>query len=76
MANYVKLFGTEIQKRRKKLGLSQEVLAEKADIHRTYVSDIENGKADLSLYIANKITKALNMKLSQVIAKVEEETGR
>lgn len=74
MVNFAKDFGSEIQMLRKQLGLSQEAFAEKAGIHRTYVSAIENGKADLSLGIANKVTKALGKKLSQVIAEVEQRS--
>lgn len=72
MKSFVKIFGAKIKEYRKQLGLSQEAVAEKAGIHRTYVSAIENGKTDLSLSIADKIAKALGKKLSQVIAEVEQ----
>ena len=73
MKKFVRDFGVEIRKYRKELGASQETIAEKAGIHRTYLSAIENGKADLSLSIADKVTKALGKKLSQVIAEVEKD---
>ena len=39
-----KMFGQVVRRRREKLGLSQEALADRAGIHRTYVSSIELGK--------------------------------
>jgi ribosome-binding protein aMBF1 (putative translation factor) len=38
-------FGDAVRHRREELGLTQEDLAEKARIHRTYLSDIEKGAA-------------------------------
>ena len=62
-----KKFGQAVRKRRQQLGLSQEVFAEKADIHRTYVSDIELGKVEVSLRVAGKIAKALKIGLGQLV---------
>ena len=42
-----------------------------AGIHRTYVSSIELGKVDPGLGVTNKITRALGMKLSEIISKAE-----
>ena len=62
-------FGIAVRQRRHKLGLSQEAFAEKADIHRTYVSEIELGKVEVSLRIAQKVAKALGLPLSKLIKK-------
>ena len=43
------LYGNAIKKRRSELGWSQEELAEVAQLHRTYIADIERGKRNLSL---------------------------
>jgi len=40
-------FGTAVRSRRKRLGISQEELAGRAGLHRTYVADIERGAATL-----------------------------
>lgn len=64
-------FGMLIRKYRLKLKLSQEILAEKADIHRTYVSDIELGKVDISISVAYKIAKALNLSFNRLAKEVE-----
>ena len=59
-------FGTSVRRHRHKLGLSQEEFAEKADIHRTYVSDIELGKVEVGIRVAQKIAKALRVSLSKL----------
>ena len=57
-------FGKAIRRRRRELDLSQEELAERAELHRTYVSDIERGDRNPSLENIQKLAKALNMKVS------------
>ena len=59
--------GRLIRGYRIKLKLSQETLAERADIHRTYVSDIELGKVEISVTVASRIAKALNLSLSRLV---------
>ena len=63
--------GGLIRKYRLKLKLSQETLAEKADIHRTYVSDIELGKVVISVTVASRIAKALNIPFSRLVKEAE-----
>jgi CheY-like chemotaxis protein len=53
-------FGTAIRTRRKRLGLSQEELAGRAGLHRTYVADIERGARNLSLANIEKLALALD----------------
>jgi CheY-like chemotaxis protein len=52
-------FGTAVRSRRKRLGISQEELAGRAGLHRTYVADIERGARNLSLANIEKLAKAL-----------------
>lgn len=66
-------FGMAVRRRRHQLGLSQEVFAEKANIHRTYVSSIELGKVDISLSIAKKIAQGLGISLNILIKEAETE---
>lgn len=54
-------FGISLKAWRKRLGLSQEELAERADLHRTYVSDVERGSRNLSLESITRIAQALNI---------------
>ena len=44
-----KEFGMMVRHHRRRLGLSQEALAERANLHRTYVTDVERGARNLSL---------------------------
>ena len=70
--NFRKEFGLITRKRRHKLGISQEKLAERANIHRTYVSSIELGKVDVGISVAWKIAKALGLPLNKLIKKTED----
>lgn len=62
------LFGKNVKKIRIEKGLSQEKLALKAGIDRTYLPSIEKGVRNVSLKIAEKIAKALNVKLKDLIS--------
>jgi len=66
-------FGTAVKFRREELGLTQEDLAEKAGIHRTYLSDIERGTRNLSLINIEKLAVALSTTMSDLFAAVERE---
>ena len=52
-------FGRNISKRRLKLGISQERLAELAQLDRTYISSTERGKRNVSLINICKLAAAL-----------------
>ena len=67
--------GSLIRKYRLKLKLSQEAMAEKADIHRTYVSDIELGKVEISVTVASRIAKALKVPFSRLVKEAENKTN-
>ncbi len=66
-----RLFGAEVKRRRTGLGMSQEQLAERADLHRTYVSDVEGGKRNPSLASIGRLAKALGTSLATVFSSVE-----
>jgi transcriptional regulator with XRE-family HTH domain len=65
-------FGQAVKKLRMELGLSQEVLAEKASLHRTYIADIERGKRNISLRNIEKIAGALSLKMADLMALVSK----
>lgn len=52
--------GNRIRELRTAAGLSQEKLALAADIDRTYIASVENGKRNISIVNLEKIIKALN----------------
>lgn len=64
-------FGIAVRRKRHKLNLSQEDFADKADIHRTYVSSIELGKVDVGIGTAYKLAAALGLPLSTLIKEAE-----
>jgi len=66
-SGYVKSrFGLAIKQRRQEIGISQEVLAERAGLHRTYIGDIERGARNLSLENIEKIARALQISISDL----------
>lgn len=65
--NINELFGKRIKECRLSLKLSQEALANLAEIDRTYLPKVERGERNISLAIAKKIADALNVKLSKLL---------
>jgi transcriptional regulator with XRE-family HTH domain len=57
--------GQRIKEIRKQLSLSQEALALKAEVDRTYVTDVENGRRNVSIEILEKIISALDVSISE-----------
>jgi transcriptional regulator with XRE-family HTH domain len=64
-------FGQAVRKFRLKRALSQERLAEPADIHRTYTGDVERGTRNISLVNMIRIAKALQVPLSRLVQEME-----
>lgn len=64
-------FGKAIQIIRKQHQLSQEQLALSAGIDRRYMSDIENGKRNISLDIIERLAGSLNVSISDLIRHAE-----
>lgn len=64
-------FGKVVRRRREKLGLSQEEFADKAGMHRTYISSIELGKVDAGMEMGRKIASALGTTLTHLIRNTE-----
>ena len=64
-------FGFAVKARREELGLTQEELAEKAKIHRTYLSDVERGSRNLSLINIEKLAAALALPVSELFQRIE-----
>ena len=56
-----KIFGRNVRRLRKERGLSQEELAEKAQLHPTYVSGIETGNRNPTVKIVSRIAGALGV---------------
>jgi len=63
-----------VKKHRLARKLSQEALAEKADVHPTYVGLLERRQRIPGIDVAERIANALGLKLSQMIAEAERAT--
>jgi len=59
-------FGQKVRTERLSQSLSQEQLADKAGLHRTYIGMIERGEKNITLQNIGKIAVALRMKLSDI----------
>ena len=64
-------FGHAVATLRKEKGYSQERFALEAGIARKYMSDIENGKRNVSLDVISRIAEKLGISLSELFAKVK-----
>ncbi|HPO14267.1 MAG TPA: helix-turn-helix transcriptional regulator [Candidatus Hydrogenedentes bacterium] len=63
----LKRFGRAVREHRHKLGISQEKLAEYADLHRTYVADVERGNRNIGLVNIVRLAAALKVTPGQLI---------
>ena len=63
--------GYALKSRREELGLSQEELAARAGIHRTYLSDVERGGRNIALINIERLASALSIRLSELFRLVE-----
>ncbi len=57
----IKVFGTNLKRYRKAMGISQEAFAEKCGMHRTYISAIECYRRSISLENIQRIADALGI---------------
>lgn len=60
-------FGEKVREIRKEKGLSQEELAYKADLHRTYIGMIERAEKNITLLNIEKIAIALEVNIKELI---------
>ena len=60
-------FGKKVREERLKQNLSQEQLAVKAGVHRTYIGMIERAEKNITLLNIKKLSKALSMSISKLL---------
>jgi transcriptional regulator with XRE-family HTH domain len=62
-----KIIGESIRKHRKASGMSQEKLAEKADLHPVYFGQVERGEQTASVHALMRIAKALGVRVRDLV---------
>jgi len=72
--NILTVFGANVQKYRKEKRISQEKLAEIAGVHRTYVGMIERAEKNITLRNMEKIAKALDVEIKNLLEKETDES--
>lgn len=68
-------YGTAIRQIRLSKEISQEAFADMCDLHRTYISDVELGKRNVSLENIEKMARALDITLPELFKKVVENAS-
>ena len=75
-------FGSAVRQRRETLSgrsgdrLSQEELAERAGLHRTYVGSVERGERNVALINVDRLARALGLSASELMSEAERLRDR
>lgn len=67
----VAVFAQNVRLKRLELQLSQEELAERAGVHRTYVGMLERGEKNVTIYNIERIAEALGLEPYQLLKPVK-----
>ena len=62
-----RLFGKRVRERRLALGLTQQELADRAGLHRSYIGEIELGRRNVTLKSVAKIAKVLQVDVASLL---------
>ena len=65
--NLRQVFGENLRQHRKALGISQEDLAEKAGLHRTYIGSVERGERNVSIDNMGRLAIAVGSTIQQLL---------
>lgn len=68
----VECFGVTVRQLRDSRGWSQEQLAERSDLNRSYVGEIERGRVISSIVTAHKLARALELSTGSLLAHCEQ----
>ena len=68
--------GQELRRARSEAKMTQEQLASKAKVDRTYISDIENDKVSPTVDMLERLCEALGVRPSAMLAKIEQASPR
>ena len=65
--NVRQIFGQNLRRKRETLGISQEDLAEKAGLHRTYIGSVERGERNVSIDNMERLAVAVGSTIEQLL---------
>lgn len=69
-------FGITVRSLRRRLGISQQALAERAELHRTYIADVERGGRNVTLRTMERLAHGLEVSMAELLTQTAEAAGR
>lgn len=72
----IQVFGDNVRHYRQRMGISQEGLAEKCGMHRTYISAIECHRRSISLENIQRIANALDVEIYRLFLEVNADAEK
>jgi XRE family transcriptional regulator, regulator of sulfur utilization len=75
MSDLPKIIGKRIRNYRKEKGMSQEELAHKANLHTTYIGQLERGEKNATLESVEKVANALEISLEDLFRSVHPHSN-
>ena len=75
MNSIVQIAGHRLRALRQQRGFTQEEMAERAELHATYIGQVERGEKNLTLLSMEKLLGALDISFSEFFEYIEEERG-
>jgi len=76
MANILRGFGWNLRRLREKAGFSQEKLAARSGLHRTYVGSVERGERNISLRNIERLASALGVTVAFILRDVDGKNAK
>ena len=71
-----RIFGDRVRAHRQALGITQEALAHRAGVHRSYVGSLETGGRNPSLETIARLAAALEVDIAELVAGLQAVRGR
>ena len=69
-SSFARQFGQQVRALRQRQGLSQEALADAANLHRTHISLIERGQRSVRLETIERLARALGVQPARLMPKI------
>jgi transcriptional regulator with XRE-family HTH domain len=69
-------FGARVRAERERLGISQEELADRAGLHRTYIGGVERGERNIGLLNLIRIARSLGVSSATLLSDLDKRSDR